>query len=43
LAALMSLAVLMHVRQGQQQAAVLPAILLVMAGIVLWGRLDQMM
>ncbi|MDN3481804.1 DoxX family protein [Arthrobacter sp. APC 3897] len=43
LAALMSLAVLLHVRQGQQQAAVLPAILLVMAGIVLWGRLDQMM
>lgn len=43
LTALMSLAVLMHLRQGQQQAAVLPAILLVMAGIVLWGRLDQIL
>ena len=43
LAALMTLAVLMHLRQGQRQTAVLPAILLVMAGIVLWGRLDQMM
>ncbi|MCC3270737.1 DoxX family protein [Arthrobacter gengyunqii] len=43
LAVLMALAVLMHLRRGQQQSAVLPAILLVMAGIVLWGRLDQLL
>ena len=42
LALLMALAVLLHVRRGQRQAAVLPAILLVMAGIVVWGRLTQL-
>ena len=40
---LMALAVLMHLRRGQRQAAVLPAILLVMAAIVAAGRLNQMM
>ncbi len=43
LVVLMALAVLMHLRQGQRQAAVLPAILLVMAGTVVWGRLEQML
>lgn len=40
---LMGLAVGMHLRRGQRQAAVLPAILLVMSGTVVWGRLDQML
>ena len=40
---LMALAVLMHLRRGQRQAAILPVILLVMAGIVAWGRLAQML
>ena len=39
---LMILAVVTHLRRGQRQAAVLPALLLVMAGIVVWGRLTQM-
>ncbi|MET4060822.1 hypothetical protein ABIB35_002378 [Arthrobacter sp. UYP6] len=43
LVVLMALAVLMHLRRGQRQAAVLPVILLVMAGIVAWGRLTQML
>ena len=43
LTVLMALAVLMHWRRGQRQAAVLPAILLLMAGIVLWGRLEQLL
>lgn len=43
LVVLMALAVLMHLLRGQAQAAVLPAILLVIAGIVVWGRLEQML
>lgn len=43
LVVLMALAVLLHLRRGQGQSAVLPAILLVMAGIVVWGRLSQML
>ena len=42
LGVLMILAVVTHLRRGQRQAAVLPALLLVMAGIVVWGRLTQM-
>ena len=40
---LMALAVALHLRRGQRQAAVLPAILLVMAAIVVWGRLTQLL
>lgn len=43
LVVLMALAVAMHLRRGQRQAAVLPTILLVMAAIVVWGRLAQML
>lgn len=43
LVVLMALAVAMHLRRGQRQAAVLPAILLVMAAIVVWGRLTQLL
>lgn len=43
LVVLMVLAVVMHLRRGQRQAAVLPAILLVMAALVVWGRLTQIL
>lgn len=43
LVVLMALAVVMHLRRGERQAAILPAILLVMSGTVVWGRLDQML
>ena len=42
LVVLMALAVLLHLRRNQRQAAVLPAILLVMAALVAWGRIDRM-
>lgn len=43
LAVLMLVAVVMHLRRGQRQAAVLPAILLVMAAVVAWGRLSELL
>lgn len=43
LVALMALAVALHLRRGPRQAAVLPAILLIMAAFVLWGRLMQLL
>lgn len=33
----------MHLRRGQRQAAVLPAILLILAAFVVWGRLAQLL
>ena len=43
LVALMALAVALHLRRGQRHAAVLPAILLIMAAFVAWGRLMQLL
>ncbi|WP_342022819.1 DoxX family protein [Arthrobacter citreus] len=43
LVVLMALAVALHLRRGQRQAAVLPAILLIMAAFVVWGRLTQLL